>query len=59
MGGAHVFVSYASPDAPLADELVHSLEALGLRIWYAPRDLIERLPRPRDWGEASLSMAPV
>jgi len=34
-----VFVSYASPDARIADELVALLERQGLRCWIAPRDV--------------------
>lgn len=33
------FISYASEDTELASELVRSLEARGLNIWYAPIDL--------------------
>jgi hypothetical protein len=35
-----VFVSYASVDKPIADAAVASLEAAGLRCWYAPRDVL-------------------
>jgi TolB-like protein/Tfp pilus assembly protein PilF len=34
-----VFVSYASPDASIANELVDLLERQGLRCWIAPRDV--------------------
>jgi hypothetical protein len=34
-----VFVSYASPDVQIADELVALLERQGLRCWIAPRDV--------------------
>jgi len=36
---ARVFVSYASPDATVADALVESLERHGIACWIAPRDV--------------------
>jgi len=36
---AHVFVSYASQDAAVANSIVGSLEAHGLKCWMAPRDV--------------------
>jgi TolB-like protein/Flp pilus assembly protein TadD len=36
---AHVFVSYASQDAGVANSIVESLEAQGLKCWMAPRDV--------------------
>ncbi len=33
-----VFVSYAFENKPVADTIVHRLEAVGIRCWYAPRD---------------------
>lgn len=36
---AHVFVSYSSRDAYLADFLVSRLEKAGIRCWIAPRDI--------------------
>lgn len=35
-----VFISYASPDKPMADAAVASLEAHGIRCWVAPRDVL-------------------
>jgi TolB-like protein/Flp pilus assembly protein TadD len=35
----HVFISYASHDAALADVIVEALEQHGLRCWIAPRDV--------------------
>jgi TolB-like protein/Flp pilus assembly protein TadD len=37
--GHDVFVSYASQDAAVADSIVESLEAHGLKCWIAPRDV--------------------
>ena len=37
---ADVFVSYASQDKAVADEVVATLEQQGLRCWIAPRDVI-------------------
>jgi hypothetical protein len=34
-----VFLSYASPDATIAQTIVESLETQGLRCWIAPRDV--------------------
>jgi len=35
----HVFVSYASQDAAVANSIVDSLESQGLKCWLAPRDV--------------------
>jgi TolB-like protein len=35
----HVFVSYASQDAAIANSIVESLESQGLKCWIAPRDV--------------------
>jgi TolB-like protein/cytochrome c-type biogenesis protein CcmH/NrfG len=37
--GSDVFVSYASQDASVANSIVESLEAHGLKCWMAPRDV--------------------
>jgi TolB-like protein/tetratricopeptide (TPR) repeat protein len=37
--GSHVFVSYASQDAAVANSIVGSLETHGLKCWMAPRDV--------------------
>jgi TolB-like protein len=37
--GSDVFVSYASQDAAVANSIVESLEAQGLKCWIAPRDV--------------------
>jgi hypothetical protein len=37
--GSDVFVSYASQDAAVANSIVESLEAQGLKCWMAPRDV--------------------
>ena len=37
--GSDVFVSYASQDAAVANSIVASLEAQGLKCWIAPRDV--------------------
>jgi len=37
--GSDVFVSYASQDATVANSIVESLEAYGLKCWMAPRDV--------------------
>ena len=34
------FISYASPDKNIADNLCSKLEARGIKVWYAPRDVI-------------------
>ena len=34
-----VFISYSSPDRNVADNLCAKLEARGLRVWYAPRNV--------------------
>jgi adenylate cyclase len=36
---AHVFVSYASQDAAVANSIVESLESQGVKCWIAPRDV--------------------
>jgi TolB-like protein len=36
----HVFISYASQDAAVADTVVGALERAGLRCWIAPRDVV-------------------
>jgi TIR domain len=35
----HVFVSYSTADRALAEKLLRNLEAKGVRIWMAPRDI--------------------
>jgi len=35
-----VFISYASPDAPVADAVVSALEHAGLPCWIAPRNVV-------------------
>jgi TolB-like protein/Tfp pilus assembly protein PilF len=37
--GSDVFVSYASPDAAIANVIVENLEQHGIRCWMAPRDV--------------------
>jgi hypothetical protein len=36
---ADVFVSYSQPDRPQAFEIVSQLEARGIKVWVAPRDI--------------------
>jgi len=36
----HVFISYASQDAAVADAIVEALERHGLKCWIAPRDVV-------------------
>jgi len=36
----HVFISYASQDAAIANTVVGALERAGLRCWIAPRDVV-------------------
>ena len=43
-----VFVSYSSPDKPVADALCASFEREGIRVWIAPRDILPG----KLWGEA-------
>jgi uncharacterized protein YjdB len=43
-----VFVSYANADKPVADRVVHALEAQQIRCWYAPRDV----PAGSNYGAA-------
>lgn len=43
-----VFISYASPDKPIADAVCATLEARSIRCWIAPRDIMYGA----DWGEA-------
>jgi TolB-like protein/Tfp pilus assembly protein PilF len=38
--GSDVFVSYASPDAAIANAIVENLERHGIRCWMAPRDVM-------------------
>lgn len=45
---AHVFISHASHDAQLAQEICSALEARGIRCWIAPRDV----PPGALYGEA-------
>jgi TPR repeat protein len=40
----HVFLSYATPDRVQADAAVVAVEALGVRAWYAPRDVVPGAP---------------
>jgi len=35
-----VFISYASEDKNIADNLCAKLESRGMRVWYAPRDVV-------------------
>lgn len=35
-----VFISYRSLDKNIADNLCHKLESKGMRVWYAPRDVV-------------------
>ena len=37
--GADVFVSYSQPDRTQAFEIVSQLEARGVKVWVAPRDI--------------------
>ena len=37
--GSDVFISYASPDAAVANALVEALEQRGIKCWIAPRDV--------------------
>jgi len=37
---SHVFISYASQDAPVANAVVEALEGQGVRCWIAPRDVV-------------------
>jgi hypothetical protein len=43
-----IFVSYSSKDKPVADAICASLEARGMRVWIAPRDILPGM----SWGEA-------
>ena len=43
-----VFISYAHQDRTVANAVVATLEARGIRCWVAPRDIIPG----EDWGEA-------
>ncbi len=38
-GDACAFISYASPDRNIADNLSSKLEARGVKVWYAPRNV--------------------
>lgn len=44
----HVFLSYATPDKPVADAICSRLEAAGIRCWIAPRDILPGT----EWAEA-------
>ncbi len=49
--GHDVFVSYSNKDKVVADTIVASLEKIGIRCWYAPRDI-----KPsEDWGESIIN----
>ena len=37
---SHVFISYASQDAAVADAVVRALEGHGVKCWIAPRDVV-------------------
>jgi TolB-like protein/tetratricopeptide (TPR) repeat protein len=37
---SHVFISYASQDAPVANAVVGALEGHGIKCWIAPRDVV-------------------
>ena len=39
MDSGHIFVSYSTTDRELAETLTQSLEARGVRVWIAPRDV--------------------
>ena len=43
-----VFVSYSVKDKTTADAICASLEANGVRVWIAPRDVMPG----SDWGES-------
>lgn len=43
-----IFVSYSSKDKPVADAICAALEARGIRVWIAPRDILPGM----SWGEA-------
>jgi hypothetical protein len=43
-----VFVSYSTPDKPVADAIVSRLEQAGIRCWVAPRDVLPGMV----WGDA-------
>jgi hypothetical protein len=43
-----VFISYSSPDKPIADAICATLEAKKIRCWIAPRDVLAGMP----YGEA-------
>ncbi len=45
-----VFISYAHDDRTVANAVVATLEAHGIRCWIAPRDILPG----EDWGEAIL-----
>ena len=36
-----VFISYSSSDKNIADNLCAKLESKGMKVWYAPRDIVE------------------
>ncbi|MDO5478408.1 MAG: toll/interleukin-1 receptor domain-containing protein, partial [Clostridia bacterium] len=39
--GAKLFISYNSDDRKVADDLCAKLEAGGIKVWYAPRDIVD------------------
>ncbi|MGQ0626532.1 MAG: TIR domain-containing protein [Phycisphaerales bacterium] len=47
-----VFLSHASVDKPTADAACHALEAAGVRVWMAPRDVVPGTPYGRAIIEA-------
>lgn len=46
-----VFVSYSHKDKPVADAIVAGLENIGIRCWFAPRDITPG----SSWGDAIIS----
>lgn len=42
-----VFVSYSSKDKAIADAVVAAVEGVGIRCWYAPRDIVSGA----DWAD--------
>jgi hypothetical protein len=43
-----IFLSYSSRDKPVADGVCAHLEGAGIRVWFAPRDIVPGT----NWGEA-------
>ncbi|MGD2272673.1 MAG: toll/interleukin-1 receptor domain-containing protein, partial [Desulfobacterales bacterium] len=43
-----IFISYSAKDKAVADAVVSTHEKVGIRCWYAPRDI----PPGADWGDA-------